>query len=476
MSAAPLRHLSAAPSISLPARVEVSEHPYWYGAILPEVLLADDGAQLSGAVLSLIAGRLPIDHLATAAMPAGIKAAVDQDAGVVRLSGLGSLADYQAALRRILFQSDDERAAPPPRLFSLVVTDTDGETSAPAMTELYVIPVDDPPSLTFGTTHILEDTTGYLTMLRVTDPDAPPEALVILDFIASNLTFTTTPGAGVTVAKSGVGELALIGSQAALSAFFAEGHLGVRAPADAAGIYSVNWNLTGDTGSNWGLSVIFFDPVNDAPREIGVAGGGPLTIAEGAEGGAVLGAFATTDVDDTRFIYTLVDDASGRFRLDATGRLVVRDGLALDFESQSTHRIVLRSTDAGGLWLERDFTISLLDVAEERASGDSRPNLLRGGDGGDVLSGGYGADTLFGGRGADVLYGNQDEDVLYGNQDDDALYGGQGSDTLFGGQGTTRCSATRATTCWRAASGQTGSKAATARTPPPTLSLFWESL
>ena len=70
-------------------------------------------------------------------------------------------------------------------------------------------------------------------------------------------------------------------------------------------------------------------------------------------------------------------------------------------------------------------TISALD-------GDDR---VTGGSANDSLRGDAGADTLFGGNGNDVLEGGSENDVLQGNAGDDSIFGGMGDDITRGGQG-----------------------------------------
>jgi Ca2+-binding RTX toxin-like protein len=79
-------------------------------------------------------------------------------------------------------------------------------------------------------------------------------------------------------------------------------------------------------------------------------------------------------------------------------------------------------------------------TGNDTITGDSRANILRGGDGDDVLSGGTGNDTLYGEAGADTLYGGAGNDLLIGGRGTgtdlgDSLVGGDGNDTLEGDDG-----------------------------------------
>jgi len=81
-------------------------------------------------------------------------------------------------------------------------------------------------------------------------------------------------------------------------------------------------------------------------------------------------------------------------------------------------------------------------------TGDSRPNNIRGGNGGDTLNGGAGSDTLTGEGGTDNLYGGAGDDTLIGGGGNsistgsapnsdllDNLFGGDGNDLLEGDTG-----------------------------------------
>lgn len=67
--------------------------------------------------------------------------------------------------------------------------------------------------------------------------------------------------------------------------------------------------------------------------------------------------------------------------------------------------------------------------------GNSLPNELFGGEGGDSLYGGDGGDTLDGGDQNDLIIGGTKADLLMGGEGQDSLVGDSGNDTLFGGAG-----------------------------------------
>jgi|GEM_PF-1143946 len=91
-------------------------------------------------------------------------------------------------------------------------------------------------------------------------------------------------------------------------------------------------------------------------------------VAENSVAGTVVGQLATADSDSgDSHTYSLVDDADGRFELfDNGGNIEIRVAADADlnFEDAEQHTIRVRSTDANGLFVERDIQIDLTDVDE----------------------------------------------------------------------------------------------------------------
>ncbi|WP_201863600.1 calcium-binding protein [Microvirga soli] len=126
-------------------------------------------------------------------------------------------------------------------------------------------------------------------------------------------------------------------------------------------------------------------------------------VTENAGAGTPVGTLSAIDPnpgDGLRF--ELVDNAGGRFALSGN-QLIVADGSLLDYESGTSHRIVVRVVDEGGIATDAAFTIALGDVAVETINGTTRADSLTGGTGQDVLFGGLGKDTLTGNAGSDIF-------------------------------------------------------------------------
>uniref|UniRef100_UPI0018E0BC8C cadherin domain-containing protein n=1 Tax=Microvirga flavescens TaxID=2249811 RepID=UPI0018E0BC8C len=164
--------------------------------------------------------------------------------------------------------------------------------------------------------------------------------------------------------------------------------------------------------------------VEEAPSNLHILGG---TISELAATGDEVGVFsATTDPGDF-LTYRLVEDRSGAFAIE-NNRLVVKNGLRLDYERATTHQIKVEAKDLAGHTVEQVFTINVSDVATEITSGSEEADTIFGGKNNDQLGGGAGNDWLAGRDGNDQLNGGDGDDTLSGGYGNDVLTGGKGKD------------------------------------------------
>ncbi|WP_109122336.1 DUF4347 domain-containing protein, partial [Azospirillum sp. TSO22-1] len=206
---------------------------------------------------------------------------------------------------------------------------------------------------------------------------------------------------------------------------------------------------TGETDTLSGIDQLVFDDgtvvLNTAPGAVGDDDATPDTVAENAATGTAVGITAlAADAEGNTVTYSLSDDAGGRFAIDATtGVVTVADGSLLDYESATSHTIVVAASD-GSQTTTQAMTIDLTNAVEPQSwygtGGDdvfAAPSddtwMIDGGDGNDTLAGAALADTLIGGNGNDVLAGGDGDDLfLYGMESDgyDAVDGGAGADTI----------------------------------------------
>lgn len=84
--------------------------------------------------------------------------------------------------------------------------------------------------------------------------------------------------------------------------------------------------------------------------------------------GTVLGNFARVDADNDGFTFSLTNNAGGRFAISAAGVLTVANASLLDYEANTSHQIVVRVTDSGGLTRDKTFTVAVTNVDEAPAT------------------------------------------------------------------------------------------------------------
>jgi Ca2+-binding RTX toxin-like protein len=176
------------------------------------------------------------------------------------------------------------------------------------------------------------------------------------------------------------------------------------------------------------------------------------TVRENAAADTIIGKLMASDPDagDT-LNYSLIDDAGGRFKIDANGNLAVRNGGLLDYEAARSHTVIVRVTDRFGVFIEKTLSINLMNLDDTIATngndylvGGSSSETMSALDGDDIVYGNGGDDVIRGGKGNDVLHGDFDwrtgtynwgNDTLYGDDGNDQLLGQDGTDTLDGGNG-----------------------------------------
>ncbi|MFC5556094.1 CARDB domain-containing protein, partial [Methylobacterium iners] len=103
--------------------------------------------------------------------------------------------------------------------------------------------------------------------------------------------------------------------------------------------------------------------VNIPPDDLTITGG---SVSENAADGTVVGTVTGKDPNTGEtLIYDLVDNAGGRFTIDAaSGVITVANGSLLDRESAFAHSIRVRVTDQLGQQYEESFSIAVGDVNE----------------------------------------------------------------------------------------------------------------
>ncbi|MGB5770552.1 MAG: cadherin domain-containing protein, partial [Crocosphaera sp.] len=109
-----------------------------------------------------------------------------------------------------------------------------------------------------------------------------------------------------------------------------------------------------------GQSYVVFGRANFTPS-LEIANLGTPNVDENSSNGTIITLLFTDDPHDTH-TYSLIDDAGGRFAINQYNQLIVADGSSLDFETNTSHQIIVQTTDSGGKSLEQTFTINVNDI------------------------------------------------------------------------------------------------------------------
>lgn len=106
-------------------------------------------------------------------------------------------------------------------------------------------------------------------------------------------------------------------------------------------------------------------PPNQPPSAIADVDASADAVAENATNGTAVGVVAaSSDPEGGTVTYTLTNNAGGRFAIDQSGVVTVANGALLDHEAAVSHTIIVRATDPLGAFVERSFTIAVLNVNE----------------------------------------------------------------------------------------------------------------
>jgi VCBS repeat-containing protein len=119
------------------------------------------GGGISGARVSITGNFSGAEDNLTLTNPNGLQGIYDSGTGVLTISGNGSAATYQAALRSVKFSSSSENPPAITKSISFVVTDANGNASNPATRKVAMIAVNDAPSFTLqGPSIVVDEDSG----------------------------------------------------------------------------------------------------------------------------------------------------------------------------------------------------------------------------------------------------------------------------------------------------------------------------
>ncbi|MHB0874723.1 MAG: Calx-beta domain-containing protein [Anaerolineae bacterium] len=120
---------------------------------------------------------------------------------------------------------------------------------------------------------------------------------------------------------------------------------------------STPWSLASETASTSVTNV------NDAPAGLSLS---PSSVPEHQPAGTDVGVLQAADIDagDTHSYALVTGAGSGDNALFAISGGRLRTAAPFDYEATNSHTVRVRTTDAGGLWYEESFTVSVVAVDE----------------------------------------------------------------------------------------------------------------
>jgi parallel beta-helix repeat protein len=102
-------------------------------------------------------------------------------------------------------------------------------------------------------------------------------------------------------------------------------------------------------------------PANQPPIDVYLTAS---IVRENSTVGSVVGALSAADPNvGDHHSFTLLDNAGGRFAISGN-QLVVAGGASLNYEAATSHTVVVRATDVGGLSVDKTLTIGIQNVNE----------------------------------------------------------------------------------------------------------------
>jgi hypothetical protein len=127
--------------------------------------------------------------------------------------------------------------------------------------------------------------------------------------------------------------------------------------------YSVRVSTFDGTSTLEKAFTITINDLNDAPTDIALS---TSAINENVAANSTVGTLSSTDADTSNtFTYTLV---AGAGSTDNTAFSITGNSLTInaspDFETKSSYSVRIRTTDQGGLTFDKQFTITINDLAE----------------------------------------------------------------------------------------------------------------
>ncbi|MEZ5658212.1 MAG: cadherin domain-containing protein [Burkholderiaceae bacterium] len=330
------------------------------------VLSDPDSPNLTFASVAISANYLNGQDVLAFADTANISGSWNAATGVLTLSGVDSLAAYQAALRSVTYQNLSDDPSLLTRTISFSVYD--GALNAnPITRNIAITAVNDAPVITSDGAAPTASLSGpenssSVTTVSASDPDS------------GSLTFSISGGDDA--------PLFSIDPATGVVTFVSPPDFEAPADLNADNIYLLTVQVDDGSGGTDSQDIDFsVTNVNEGPvSPVSDADASLNQITEGSPNGTPVGitAFASEpDFSSDAISYSLDDSAGGRFTIDPlSGVVSVANASLIDFEASVAHNITVRASSSDGSASTALYTIAVIDINDTAPSIDPASLLV----------------------------------------------------------------------------------------------------
>lgn len=329
------------------------------------VVTDPDNANLSSATISIRDNFVSGTDILTIGTQPGIATNFNSSTGSLTLSGVASVADYQAILRTVAYQNISENPDGLARRIGIAVSD--GVADGDANLVIEVVAVNDAPTITSnggGTTtnlSIAENATTTTTV-TATDPESSPLSYSI--------------SGGVDSAQF------VIDASSGILSFISSPDFEGPNDSNADNVYEVTVQVSdGTLFDSQQLSVTITNANDLAPI---IPAGQLFSVLETASSGTSLGVVAATDSDGVTIFANWVitgGNSGGTFGINSsTGELTVTNPTSLNAALTPTYALTLTVSDGTQMAAEQTVVIAVQSTAPGApVANDDNYSLSEGG-------------------------------------------------------------------------------------------------
>ncbi len=329
-----------------------------------------DTLMLAGATITISANYASGEDFLQFANTANITGSFNAGTGTMTLTGLDTVANYQTALRNVMFENTSDNPSTTQRTISWQVNDGESvdNLSSVLQTALDVVAVNDAPEINAAAALAYTEDAGAVVIdgtLTVTDLDHTtlPSATVQITggYVSGEDVLAFTNAFGITGSfNAGSGTLTLSGSasvsnyQSALRTVTYQNTS--QDPSTAA--RTVTWGAFDGIATGNDTTTITITAANDAPS----VNAATFNVDENSANGTSVGTVTYTDPDagQTHTFSITAGNTGSAFAINSsTGEITVATASALNFEVTPTFSLTVQVDDNGTPVLNGTATITI---------------------------------------------------------------------------------------------------------------------